>query len=157
MTSPLHQINVTYVPTEDRLLMRVTTREGDEYRIWLTRRYCTLLTGILRNQMERFGGEPSLASSQETRQLFKAGAMDKSFDTEQGSHYPLGESGILAFRLNTGVNEQNDLSVQILPEQGQGVTLNLNKALLYLFHNVLTQGITQAEWHIASDASGQVH
>jgi hypothetical protein len=157
MNSPLHQINVTYVPTEDRLLMRVTTREGDEFRIWLTRRYCLLLSGVLQKQMEKFGGAPSLASSRETKQMFKQGAMDKSFDAEQGSRYPLGESGILAFSLNAAMNEKSELSVQLLPEKGQGVTLNLNKALLYLFYNVLTQGIGQADWRIADDAPAQVH
>ena len=157
MTSPLHQINVTYVPTEDRLLMRVTTREGDEYRVWLTRRYCLLLLGVLQKQMDQFGGAPSLASSRETRQMFKQGAMDKTFDTEQGSRYPLGETGIIACRLNAGTNEQGERSIQILPEQGQGVTLNLNKALLYLFYNVLTQGIGQADWRIADDTAAQLH
>ena len=33
----IRQINATYTPDEDRILLRVTLTEGDELRFWLTR------------------------------------------------------------------------------------------------------------------------
>ena len=36
MTDKLHQMNVTYIPKEDRLLLKISTTQKDEFRIWLT-------------------------------------------------------------------------------------------------------------------------
>ncbi|MBI1732492.1 MAG: hypothetical protein HYR49_06950 [Gammaproteobacteria bacterium] len=150
MADSLHQLNVSYVAAEDRLLLRVSTLGGDEYRIWLTRRFCALLNGILQKQMEQFGGAPVLAASNEARQLFKHGAMEKKFEAGNSISFPLGESGILAHRINSRIGEDGVLALQILPGKGEGVTLNLNQTLLYMFYNLLAQGMEQAEWHLAA-------
>jgi hypothetical protein len=158
MADRLYQINVAYVPREDRLLLRATTRGGDEYRVWVTRRFAALLLGILTKRMDGFGGAPQLAAQQETRTLFRQGAMEKPFEGGAG-RYPLGEAGILAFRANAGPVAGENFALELLPEQGQGVTLNLNRTLLYLFYNVLTQGIAQAQWNLpeTAEASARVH
>jgi hypothetical protein len=39
----IHQMSVTYLPEQDRILMRVNTTDGEEMRLWLTRR---LLVGL---------------------------------------------------------------------------------------------------------------
>jgi hypothetical protein len=158
MADSLHQMNVSYVATEDRLLLRVSTLGGDEYRIWLTRRLCALLNGMLQKQMDKFGGAPVLASSSETKKLFRQGAMEKRFEAESSVNFPLGESGILAVRINSRVAEDGTLALQLLPGKGEGVTLNLNQTLLYMFHNLLAQGIDQAGWHLSADHSdAKVH
>ena len=41
--SQLHQMQITYVPVEDRLLYRVNTKHRQEFRFWMTRRYVKLL------------------------------------------------------------------------------------------------------------------
>jgi len=159
MTDPLHQINVAYIAKEDRLLLRVSTRAGDEYRVWLTRRLTRLLLDVLRRQMEKHGGAPRLAASGETRRMFKEGAMNRSYESDHGGSFPLGEQGILAARIQASAADADRLSLQLLPEGEQGVTLTLDKTLLYLFFNVLTQGIEQAQWNLSSaeDQSGQLH
>lgn len=159
MADPLHQLNVTYVVAEDRLLLRASTRSGSEYRIWLTRRYCGLLAEILRKQMEAFGGAPVLAASDEARTMFRQGAMEKKYEAANNVDFPLGESGILAVRVNARLGEDGTLMLQILPGAGEGVTLNLNRTLLYMFHSLLAQGIEQAEWHLPGSgaATGKVH
>lgn len=158
MADALHQINVTYVAKEDRLLLRVSSQAGDEYRLWLTRRFAALLLDVLKKRMDEFGGAPTLASGQETRSMFRQGAMNKPFEGGAGG-FPLGESGVLGFRINAGAATDGRFNLEILPEQGKGVTLNLNKTLLYLFYNVLTQGIHQAQWNLAGaeDGSARVH
>lgn len=159
MSDPLYQINVGYAAREDRLLLRVTTRGGQEFRIWLTRRYSRLLLAQLRSEMEKHGGAPTLAARPETRRMFSAGALQKSFDPDQGREYPLGEQGMLAVRLQAATATDGRLALSILPEREQGVTLNLDRTLLYLFHNVLMQGIEQAQWGLrsAEDEARNVH
>lgn len=39
----IHQMSVTYLPEQDRILMRVNTTDGEEMRMWLTRR---LMVGL---------------------------------------------------------------------------------------------------------------
>lgn len=34
----IHQVSVTYLPEHDRFLARISSREGEELRLWLTRR-----------------------------------------------------------------------------------------------------------------------
>lgn len=156
----LHQVNVTYAGVEDRLLLRVTTRLGNEYRVWLTRRFTGLLLAILDKAMDQYGGAASLGASPKTRAMFKAGAMEKAFDEEKTTNFPLGKKGFLAYGIKSSDTPEGNLHVEIFPEKGAGVSLNLDKPLLYMFHNLLTQGIARAEWRLrhGQDApSSQLH
>jgi hypothetical protein len=100
--------------------------------------------------MDQHGGAPTLASSQETKRLFKQGATEKKFDAARSRSYPIGESGVLAYRINSDLARNGNLVLQLLPDKGEGVTLNLNKSLLFMFYNMITQGAAQAEWHLES-------
>ena len=156
----LHQVNVTYSGVEDRLLLRVTTRLGDEYRIWLTRRFASLLLITLNKAMDKYGGATSLGSNHRTKAMFKAGAMEKVFDEEKTTNFPLGKKGFLAYGIKSADTPEGNLHLEIFPEKGAGVSLNLDKPLLYMFHNLLTQGIARAEWrllHGQEVTSGQLH
>ncbi len=44
----IHQLNVQYLPEQDRLLARVNTTTGLEFRLWLTRRLTIALLPMLR-------------------------------------------------------------------------------------------------------------
>ena len=158
MTDKLHQMNITYVPREDRLLLRISTQLGDEFRIWLTRRFTGLLSGVLNKYMDKSGGAPTVASSEETKKLFKEGAMEKKYE-DGDKNFPLGEAGILAFKINAGNTEDGNLQLEIAPEEGKGITVNLNDSLMYMFSNLLTQGVEQAGWNISNQnsASMKVH
>ncbi len=152
MPDQLYQMNVSYVPKEDRLFLRVSSKSGDEYRLWLTRRFTGLLVNVLNKEIDKSGGLPSVTSNQETTKMIKEGAFEKSYE-EKSITYPLTESGILAYRINTGNTEDGNLQLELSPEQGQGITINLNKSLLYMFHNLLSQGIDQTDWGLISDAA----
>ena len=156
----LHQVNVTYSGDEDRLLLRVTTRLGDEYRIWLTRRYTALLLNMLDKAMDKYGGAASLGASPRTKAMFKGGAMEKAFDEDKTTNFPLGKKGFLAYGIKSTDSPEGNMHLEILPKKGAGVSLNLDKPLLYMFHNLLTQGMARAEWHLRHGqevTSGQLH
>jgi len=150
MTDQLHQINISYIDKEDRLLLRATTRNGDEYRVWFTRRYAGLLMDIINKGMNDLGGMTSLGSKPQTTDMIKDGALEKSFEDNE-KNYPLGENGILGFGIKTNISEDKILNLQLLPENGQGITLNLNDSLIYMFHNLLSQGIARADWNFKQD------
>ena len=147
MSDQLQQINIAYVGKEDRLLMRATTKNGDEFKVWFTRKYASLLMDIFNKRIHERGGMTTLGSKPQTTQMLKGGALEKSFK-ETVNNYPLGEEGILGFGIKTNVTEDKILNLNLSPENGQGVTLNLNDSLLYMFHNLLSQGIARADWNI---------
>lgn len=146
MDDKLHQMNITYSSKEDRLMLRVSTQSGDEYRIWLTRRFTGLLFKVLENEMDKRGGIAALGNKQQTRQMFKSGAFEKKFDEEKSVSFPLGEQGFLAFGIKSANSGDDNLVLELLPEEGPGVTINLNPSLLYLMHNLISQGLIKAEW-----------
>lgn len=157
MTDQLHQLNINYSPNEDRLLLRITTQQGDEYRVWLTRRFTALLMTVLGKEIEKHGGLPAVASRTETRRLFHEGALEKPFEDDASRRFPLGEQGILAYRIGTTDTRGNELSLELRPETGQGVTLNLNQSLLFMFYNLLTQGVSRADWQLPELPSVNEH
>ncbi|MCZ6525247.1 MAG: hypothetical protein O6928_01615 [Gammaproteobacteria bacterium] len=145
MADKLYQMNISYVPKEDRLLLKISTKNSNEYRLWLTRRFSGLLINVLNKEITNRGGSSSIASSKITTRMFKDGAFEKSYEGGNVT-FPLGESGILAYKINAGNNKDGDLQLELSPEQGQGLTVNLNKSLLYMFHNLLAQGVEQSGW-----------
>jgi len=148
MSDQLRQINISYLPVEDRLLMRINTLQGIEFRVLLTRKFTGILLGLLNKEIEKLGGVGALASTDETRNMFKQGAMEKPYEADKVVDYPLGQTGILAYKINYKSTPEATLTMEILPESGKGVNMNLNKSLLFMFYNLLTQACGQTEWKL---------
>ena len=43
----INQLQMSYSPEEDRVLLRLNTTSAEEFRFWLTRRYCQLMVPAL--------------------------------------------------------------------------------------------------------------
>jgi hypothetical protein len=160
-SNKLHQINMQYSNTEDRILLRTSTENNDEYLIWLTRRYTKLLVDVFDKEIEQRGGTTTLGSKKETTKLFKEGAFEKPYVEETPKNHPLGENGVLAFGIKTGTDEQGNFTLIIQSESGKGITYNLNDTLIYMFYSLLMQSIERAEWNLGklneSSPNSQLH
>lgn len=53
MTSPLHQMTMGYSAADDRLLLRLSTRDMTEYQLWLTRRFVKVMWKALIQILEK--------------------------------------------------------------------------------------------------------
>lgn len=148
MSSALQQLNMTYVPEQDRLLLRISTKDDAEFRVWLTRRYSALLLNVFLEQIERAGGYQELASRQETLDRLRGGALGHAYEAGPRMRYPLGEQGVLGYRINVTKDKAGVTNLQLLPEQGQGVTIALDKSTLYMVFNVLEQALGRTEWNL---------
>ncbi len=51
--SALHQLSMSYMPEQDRILFRLATKDKKEYRVLLTRRFVHVLWGALRQTFEK--------------------------------------------------------------------------------------------------------
>jgi hypothetical protein len=156
MPNKLEQLNITYDPVQDRMLLKINTGESGEYRIWLTRRYTEILANLLVEMMEKEGGIQNIASHHDTINQLKGGAFDKEYalapDFHEGKQpmkvLPLGAEGILGYRINFGREPSGNIKLELLPEHGQGVNLSLNRTLLFMMYNMMEQGAGQANWNI---------
>jgi len=152
MQNRLEQLNITYHADQDRLLLKVNSGDVGEYRIWLTRRYTEILGNILAEIMEKLGGMQNIASHQDTISHLKGGAFDQEYafldSNMPGQDLPLGSEGILGFRINYGRDHAGTVQLQLLPEQGAGLNLSLNRTMLFLMYNLLEQGVAQTGWKL---------
>jgi len=53
MTSALHQITMSHSAEDERLLLRISTTEKNEFRFWLTRRFVQVLWPALITAIEQ--------------------------------------------------------------------------------------------------------
>jgi hypothetical protein len=158
MTSTLQQLNISYHSVQDRLLLRANGGDAGEFKIWLTRRYTELLLNLLLDMMEKEGGIREIASHRDTVGQLKGGAFAKDYETPAGPKsgtapgddqtIPLRGEGILGFRINANRHDDGNLVLQLLPEQGVGLNLNLNRTSLFMLYNLLEQGLAQTNWLI---------
>lgn len=153
----LEKLNITYSPVEDRLLLRALCSENGEYRIWMTRRYCGIMLEVLTKLINEAGGMLDIASSSETLEQLKAGAISETpLPLSGATALPLGEAGILGFRIDYGRSAAGKSELQLLPEQGSGLKLSLDRSLLFMFYNMLEQGMANADWKLNATL-GQRH
>jgi hypothetical protein len=148
MSDKLHQINAQYSNKEDRILIRTSTENNNEYLIWLTRRFTKLLLDILDKEIEKRGGTTSLSAKKETRKLYTEGAFEKPYVEDAPKNHPLGDDGVLAFGIKTGTDATGNFVLELQSETKQGITFNLNDTLIYMFYSLLMQSIERAEWQI---------
>lgn len=62
--SGIRQIFINYVPAQDRILVRVSTTDNNEIRMWLTRRFVTVLWPAMLNMLE---SDPSVVGQSNTQ------------------------------------------------------------------------------------------
>ena len=144
----MQQMNISYSPTQDRLLLKVNRDNTAEYRIWMTRRFTSLLVNLLKDQMNEAGGHQKLATSNETVTQLKSGAFEKEYQNTNPVELPLGADGILAYRINLKKLENDGLGLQLLPEEGTGMNINLDKSMVYMLFNLIEQAINHPNWNL---------
>jgi len=149
----LRQVNASYIPEQDRLLLKINTAGQTEFRFWITRRYLALLWQILRQMAGGFG-KAGLALDSATRaevaslahQEVKKG-MDVSTQYQEGNHFPLGEEPVLLAKITTHKPDASgNRKLSLLPEQGEGINLNLDENLTHSLMQVLQEPAAKADW-----------
>lgn len=153
----LHQMQITFMPEEDRLLFRVNTvgRHREEFRFWFTRRYVRILWQGLMNMLKQGqpgpAGGPPIAKqiAEEHRQVVQKADFQTAY--QESSLFPLGEVPILLAKVGLGANAEGVPVLSMQPQQGQGIELSLNRQILHSFCRLLHEATTKAEWDLHLD------
>ncbi len=121
----INQLQMSYSPEEDRVLLRLNTTSAEEYRFWLTRRYCQLMVQALGAHR---AADPDVSNQvspvvRKAVETFKREAADSGGnfkdDFKPSDTFPLGETPVLAHKLSYRVSE-NKLALTITTGSGQG-------------------------------------
>ena len=152
MTS-ISQLQISYSPLEDRVLLRMNTSGSEEFRFWLTRRFARLLHQVLRTHVATdpdVVAQPEGEAREAVRQ-FKQEAANASGNfsepfREAGS-FPLGTDPILAGKLSYRINA-GKLALTLAPMKGRGVTVVLDEQLNFNITRLLKAACEKAAWAI---------
>jgi hypothetical protein len=151
----LHQLKLDFIPEQDRLLLRVSTDNQLEVRLWLTRRALRLLWPLL-VQMVRASPEVALQSNPEARDALVGMQHERALSQanfaqpfeELPREMPLGTEPILVARMQTNRDDNGNHILGLLPQQGQGVNLTLDNTLLHSLCKLLQTAVAKSDWDI---------
>jgi hypothetical protein len=154
----LEQFSASYDSGQDRLLLRIRTNEDAEFRFWITRRYLALLWPILMKMAEAFSARKS--TDPLTRNTLAelahgqaVGNADFGSQYKDGSLFPLGEEPVLLARITVKPLANDIQTLTLLPQQGQGINLDLDERLVHILARLLQQTAATAEWGLTLDVT----
>ena len=169
--SAFAQFDAGYDLLQDRILLRITNTDGDEYRLWLTRRMCSSLLSDFKTKTSSYRVTPD--ASRPYTQTTEAGAetvMQADFEQQAvaqnqdfttpfkpGSSFPLGESGLLVEKLNLQPNGKGEgiHALSFFDADGKGVTIGVTVELFNSIFEVVERTIGRTDWGLLEAASSR--
>lgn len=162
----IHQMSVTYLPEQDRILMRINTREAEEMRMWLTRRLMVglwpLLTRLLTDHLLKLeDAGTSLTSADESlkkmladfrKEEFLAKADFETPYQEGAARLPLGEEPLLVTDVDATPQPGGPLRLSFneRPPGGEdkprSFNLEMEPRLMQGLMHLLEQALNQSQW-----------
>lgn len=159
----IHQVSVTYLPEQDRFLARISTREGEELRLWLTRRLLLplmpALTKTAAEQLARGSNKidpaaPPDIQRQRMVENFKKEALAHAGDFKtpyqaKEATLPLGKEPLLVTEIKMSLLASGKLRLDLiekLPGQGRNVQVAMNAQLTQGLLHLLNQGLKKSQW-----------
>jgi hypothetical protein len=150
----IHQIQMAYDQRQDRILLRLSTRESTEFRFWLTRRFVKRLWGLLVKMLEQDESFRSL--SEEARRALlgmqhetfvEEGDFSKAYEDAE-RELPLGPEPVLLATAKGKVDGKGNQTLSLHPAAGQGIDLGLNSKLLHMLVKLLRDAVSRSDWDI---------
>lgn len=164
----IHQLSVTYLPEQDRILARVNTTAGEEMRLWLTRRLMLglwpLLSKVMTGHLLRLeaAGTSLDSASPELKTMLadfrkQQFMQNADFDTpykEDHPKLPLGEEPLMVTdvdaaplpngRLRLSFNE--NAQAKAPPGEPRRFQMEMEPRLMQGLLHLLEQALVQSRW-----------
>lgn len=158
--SALHQLTMSYDPSQDRILFRLATKDKKEYRMWLTRRFVHVLWGALK---QTFSKNETLAKivDQEVKDAVlgmkhQEAVQSTDFETPPvtDTYDATSNTGPLLVTGGTVTPGENATALVFKTADGTDVRFNLNEQLLHAFCHLIVSTTTRADWKLDLDVGG---
>jgi len=160
----IHQLQVSYVQAQDRLLVRLNTRADQELRLWLTRRMVKNLfiyllqasdapTSPLSSPESHDGGDGRALAKFRRQDALQRADFQTPFKA-QPSALPIGEEPLLATTIRIATLDVGSLRIrfeeQLEGSQGsRSFEVTLDPPLLHGFMHLLELALHEADWGMA--------
>jgi hypothetical protein len=162
----IHQLSVHNDERQDRLLLRISTQEGQEFRFWLTRRMVGRLLPAIEQAVTTLESQRSglLTPDAPTRQMLtdmqrEAFMQQADFNTPYappaGGQLPLGERPLLITDAQLRVLPQQVLQLVLKDHsdaQARQCELQLPAALVHGLLHLGRQATAKADWALEPKA-----
>ncbi len=162
----IHQVSVHYVQEQDRILLRISTQEGDEMRLWLTRRLCLALQPTLRQAVQKTDELATRADAAgPARQDPVAQRLVGEFKREVALHnadfktpyqaraearLPLGADPLVVSEVRITLQPRAALRIEFQEKlEGsprRGFQVELTGTLVHGFEHLLDRAVVQSQW-----------
>ena len=157
----MHQMQLSYVSTEDRLLFHLNTKARQEFRFWMTRRYVMILWHSLNQLLAK--EEPAAAAAvpevpvpalvdplvEAAKKEFKhqefVAQADFKTQYQESTYLPLGEAPALLFSVGIKPAPDGTAMLCMHPEKGQGIEMVLNEQILHSLCQLIIDTTTKAD------------
>jgi hypothetical protein len=154
----IHQMQMRYDPTADRLLWQLRTFGGELFAIWLTRRLVRQLFPPAQDMVTRAGIAQMMPGANvmpEARDMLTQAARERPLATAQFDQpfnpvpvsKPLGDEPLLPamFKLGPGP-QQAGLTLELQEQTGRRLTLQLTGDLATALVRLIEQALADADW-----------
>ena len=157
--SQISQIQVKFVATEDRLLLRVSSSAQQEFRFWLTARLVKLLYPALYDALSKTPsavtqqtpiGKKEVVAFEHHKAVSQADFTTGFKEIKQS--FPLGDEAILVTKCQLRPQNDGNTVLALAPEEGQGIDINLSNELLHSFTKLLTDAANVAQWPLSTES-----
>ncbi len=144
MSGTQHQLSLSYSSEEDRLLLIITTREQQEYRVWLSRRYTGMLLGVIRNIINELDGNGAQAAEHKQHAPGTPGIPPEHGEAGQSAS----DHGMLAYGIKTEQIDDGQFSMELFSKDQQKINFVFDRPNILLFDEMLHQGLIKTDWNI---------
>ena len=148
----IRQLNGTYIPAEDRIVLRVSTDAGEEFRFWLTRPVTAQLLGSIRTLAARSAAQKFPPQVAQTVAEFEQQALQQQTKLDDefvpGATFPLGEAPALVVKLGLAPID-GGVSLDLGLPTGANVNLRFAQQLCQQIGVLLDRLQQNAHWLIA--------
>jgi len=149
----INQINLSYHPAEDRLLLRINTGDSAEFRIWLTR---SAVIGILSSldhlQLVLEAKEvKTKTSAEDAIRKFEQDASDQEMQFGTGfqpaATFPLGEAPLLLINFSIE-NSESGFTVVFELANNLKLDIKLQPRMATDLHKLICRIIKSCDWNL---------
>lgn len=161
----IHQLSISYLHEQDRILVRINSADAQEIRLWLTRRLCLGWAPVLRDTLDakpttadanRASGldgrsVPAWASEFQRLQNLKDSDFSTPFKSDAQS-WPLGSAPLLVTTVHMapgtdgGVELRFEESLSENQTQERSFQAALAPKLMHGFMHLLEHALDMSEW-----------
>lgn len=151
----LKQMNVSYDRGQDRVLLRISTDQDTEYRMWLTRRMLIGMwpgivglvqsTPMARQQVDPEAKKAVVEFQRE--QALRQAKFDARYEDDKLAPAIPGEP-FLVWGIQMRAAEGGGHDLNFRPREGDGVHVRLQDSMLHAFVKLLQDIVRAAEWNL---------